>query len=106
MATKVGKLYKNKIVRDLKGNIIDWVDEAHGGAIVLKGQIVNKDKWEELLQKEQDRKEAAKAHNQPRVDPSAPDRSSPPSKVEELEKRMDGMEGKLDAILDAVKGKK
>lgn len=106
MSTTVGKLYKNKLVRDLNGNIIDWFDEANGGWIVMKRQVVNKEKWEEFLKKQKDKEQASKASTMQKVDPEAPDRTTPPGKLDELEKRMDGFEGKLDAILEAVKGKK
>lgn len=102
MATKVGKLHKNRIVRDLRGNIVDWIDEADGGWIVQKGQVVNPDKWNEHLQKEKDRQEAAKAVTLQATN-DVPERASTPSKVEELEKRMDGIDDKLDSILNALK---
>ena len=100
---KVGRLAKNRLVKDLGGNIIDWYDEANGGWIVQKRQIVNMDKWNEHLQKEKDRQEAAKAVTMQKVDPKAPDRSVNPSKIDELEKRIDGVDSKLDAILSALK---
>lgn len=106
MGVSVGHLYKKKLVRNLRGEIVDWFDEASGGWIVQKGNIVNPTKWEEYQKKLEDEKEAAKAISKAKVDPNAPDRTNAPSqnkKVEELEKKVNDMDNKLDAILNALK---
>lgn len=101
--TVVGKLAKNRIVKDFNGNIIDWYDEARGGWIVQKRAIVNKELWEEHLRKQKDKQEAAKAVTMQKVDANAPDRTVNPNKVQELENKIAEQDKKLDAILEALK---
>lgn len=105
MGTKVGRLHKNKIVRDFGGNIIDWYDEARGGWIVQKRQVINKELWNEHLKKEEDKKEAAKAVSLQRTDNDNPERNTVPTldkKMEEFEKKIDE---KLDKKLDEFAAK-
>lgn len=97
MATKVGKLHRNKIVKDFGGNIIDWYDEARGGWIVQKRQVVNKELWNEFLKKEADKKEAAKAVSLQRTDNENPERNTVPT----LDKKMEEFEKKINEQLDA-----
>lgn len=94
-----------KIVRNTAGDIIDWLDEANGGWIIRKGQIVNQAFIDEMHRKEEDRKTAAKAMAEQRSTPDAPDRTVAPSKMDELEKRIDSQDAKLDAILAALNKK-
>ena len=96
------------MVRNLQGQIIDMLDETDGGWIIQKGRVVNQVKYDEYVQKEKDKQEAAKAIIHAINNPNAPveARNQAPAqngKVDALEKRMDGMEGKLDQILNALK---
>lgn len=103
--TQVGKLHKNRIVKDLNGGIIDWFDEANGGWIVKSRGVVNKERWNEHVAKELDKKEAAKAVANPKIREDYPETKEgveEPSKVAALEKRVTEMDGKLEAILKAV----
>ena len=56
-----GHLAKRKVVKDLRGQIIDLIDENNGGWIIKGRQIVNQARWDELQKIEADRREAAKA---------------------------------------------
>jgi len=83
---------KSKVM-DLGGNIIDLLDETNGGYIIRGRQIVNHEKWEEILQKERDRVSAARAMTEAVSNPSSVDRNVNPteqnslrSEVEELKK--------------------
>lgn len=103
-------LFKKRIVRNTAGQIIDWFDEADGGWIIQKGQIVNTQKYDEIQQKEKDKKEAAKAILFQKVDDVIPDRTvtateavKNSTKLEELETRLNKQDEKLDAILNALK---
>lgn len=98
-----GHMARKSVTRDLQGNIINWIDESDGGWIIRNRQVVNQRKLDEYAQREKDRREAAKAVAEQRVDHSAPDRTAAPSKVDALEKRMDATDAKLDAILAALK---
>lgn len=94
---------RKSTVRDLNGNIINMIDESDGGWIIRNRQVVNQEKYQELLKKEEDKKLAAQAIIHQKVDDNAPDRTVAPSKVEALEKRVEDMDSKLDAILKAIK---
>ena len=59
-----------------------------------------------MRKKEIDRLEASKAQSMQKVDAQAPDRTVVPSKVEALEKKVEGMQSTLDAILKAINDKK
>lgn len=98
-----GHMARKSVVRDLNGNIINMLDETDGGWIIRNRQVVNQEKYQALLQKEEDKKLAAQAIIHQKVDDNAPDRSVAPSKVEALEKRVEDMDSKLDAILKAIK---
>ena len=105
-------LAKKRIVKNMNGQIIDMFDETNGGWIVQKGRVVNKERWDELLKIEQDRRDAAKAITFQKVDENAPDRTVSPqeamknqSKMEELETRLNKQDEKLDAILKAITNK-
>ena len=94
---------RKNTVKDISGNIISMLDETNGGFIVRNRQVVNAEKWEEYKQKEQDRLIASQAQIHQISNPDAPDRTVTPNKVQELEKKVEGMEAKLDAILNALK---
>lgn len=87
----------------MSGQIIDMYDEADGGWIIQKGRVVNEDKYNEMLRKEEDRKIAAQAVTQQASSPQAEERTQAPGKLEALEKRIDSQDAKLDAILLALK---
>lgn len=96
---------RKSVVKDLSGNIITMLDETDGGYIVRNRNIVNQEKWQEYLKKEEDKKIAAQAILHQKVDESAPDRTINPTqnaKVEALEKKVEDMDSKLDAILKAI----
>lgn len=101
----IGHLYKKRTVRGLSGNIIDMVDETNGGVIISKGRVVNQERINELAKIEQDKKNAATAFVTPSEAPSnvVEQRVTTPSKMDELEKRIDSQDAKLDAILAALK---
>jgi hypothetical protein len=103
MSVQVGNLHLKSIVRDLNGQIINLRDDSNGGWIIRNRQIVNPERWEELQKIERDKQEAAKAITLQKVEKNAPDRNTAPSKVDALEKRVEGMESKLDLILAALK---
>lgn len=107
MTTVVGRLAKNKIVKDLNGGIIDWFDEANGGWIVQKRMIVNQEVWNNHLQKEQDKIEAASAISKAKIRDDYPENAdgtnSSSPKVQELENKVNAMDDKLNAIIEALK---
>lgn len=116
MTINVGHLYKKRTVRRLSGEIIDLVDEANGGYIIRRGQIVNQERYDELKKIEEDKIKAAQAIIHQKVDDNAPDRTVTAqeaiknnSKMEELEQnqsaintKVDALDTKLDAILKAL----
>lgn len=102
---RVGQLYRKRVVKNTNGDIIDLMDEANGGVIVSKGRVVNQERWNEIVKVEEDKKIAAQAIAHAINNPQAPiaERNAAPSKVEDLEKRINGMDDKLNAILAALK---
>ena len=105
MTTQVGNLYRKRTVRRLNGQIIDMVDEANGGRIISNGLVVNQERFEELQKIEEDKKLAALAMTQAINAPVQVEamRTAQPGKMEELEKRINAQDEKLDAILAALK---
>ena len=104
-------LKRKSVLKDMNGNIINLLDEADGGWIIRGRQIVNQDKWNQILQKEEDKRLAAQASAEQVLAPKhieaqrAGNKEStvnPPDKVDLLEKKVDNMESKLDAILKAL----
>jgi len=107
-----GRMVRKSVVRDTGGNIINLLDEERGGYIIRNRQVVNPERYAELLKLEEDRKIAAKAILHQVESPNAEMRSMTASqavervgKLEELEKRLDGQDAKLDAILSAINKK-
>lgn len=103
--THVGKLHKNRIVKDLNGGIIDWFDEANGGWIVKSRQVINKERWNQEMAKQQDKVDAAKAVTMAKVRedyPETKEGTTEPTKVDKLEKEVNEMKDTLQAILKAV----
>lgn len=101
--TQVGKLHKNRKVKDLNGNIIDWFDEANGGWIVKSRQVVNIERWNQEMAKQKDRELAAQAAASPKIRADYPEtKESNPQVASKLEERVDKMEQTLEAILKAV----
>lgn len=99
------RMARKSVVKDLSGNIITMLDETDGGYIVRNRSIVNPEKWQQHLQREEDKKIAAQAIIHQKVDENAPDRTGAPTqnaKVEALEKKVEDMDNKLDAILKAL----
>ena len=107
MTVQVASSFARKVkTRNLNGDVIDWRDDTLGGWIIKKGQIVNQEAYDLEQKKEQDRIKAAQAesmaiHRAPETE-LHPDQAK---KVGELEERVTGMEGKLDAILEAINKK-
>jgi uncharacterized protein YceH (UPF0502 family) len=102
------RMARKSVVKDLNGNIINLIDETDGGWIIRNRQVVNVEKYNALLQKEKDKQEAAKVVMDTSLhknDPHAPDRTAAPSKMQELEKKVEGIESKLDQILNALNKK-
>jgi len=102
-------LRKKSILRDTNGRIINWLDEANGGWIIKNRQVVNQARYDEELQKEKDKLTASSAIAEQVV--ATPEnlalrtgiiRTDNPSKVDELEKKVNDMDSKLEAILKAV----
>ena len=109
MTVKVGDLFRKRVVRNLKGQIIDMYDEANGGAIISKGRIVNPERYEELQKIEEDKKMAALAETAgpaPSVTPAPiEERNAQPGRLDVLEKKFDGMESNINKILDLLQNK-
>ena len=107
MTIQVGHLYRKRTVRNLKGQIIDMVDETDGGVIISKGNVVNQAKMDEIKRKEDDKKVAARAQAEGVSVPQhiVEERASSPSKFQELEKRINDQDSKLDVILELLKKK-
>jgi len=96
----------------MSGEIIDMSDDANGGTIIAKGQVVNQARIDELAAIEEDKRRAAQALTAQVASPNAEDRTLTPievtaktSKLEELESRIEAQDSKLDAIL-AILAKK
>lgn len=80
------------------------LDETDGGVIISKGRVINQEKIDEIAKKEMDRKTAATEATQVHIAPEvAEQRAVAPTKMQELEKRIDSQDAKLDAILAALK---
>jgi len=102
-------LMRKSTMRDINGNIINLIDEANGGYIIRNRQVVNQERWDEMLKIEQDKREAALAVTKAIESPNAPLRNGTAqeaqkqiSKVNELEERLNKQDEKLDAILKAL----
>lgn len=113
MTVKVSDhLYRKSTMRDLSGNIINLIDETNGGYIIRNRQVVNQERWDEIVKIERDKIEAAKAVTHQVSSPHAEQRNGTPAqvkaqpdKLEALEKRIDSQDAKLDAILKALQSK-
>lgn len=104
---QVGTLFKKRTIRKLDGSIYEMLDEADGGVIISKGQVVNQDKVNEIAKKEADRRMAAQAQQHQTVAPAAQEeiRAVAPTKVEALEKKVEGMETDIKTILALLQKK-
>ena len=101
--TQVGKLHKNKMVKDMRGNIIDWHDEAGAGWIVRGRQVVNQEAWDAYLNKQKDKQEAAKAAANPKIREEYPETKegvTESSRVEKLEGELAEMKEMLKKALE------
>ena len=107
------RMAKRSVVRDLRGNIIDLIDETDGGYIIRKSQVVNQAKYDEILMKEADRKEAAQAIAKAVTPPpevvemrqggqASKDIKEIKEQFQEFKKEVDT---KFEAILQAIKSK-
>jgi hypothetical protein len=108
MSVTIGQLLKKSTIRRLNGQIVKLVDEENGGVIIDKGQVVNEVRYKELQAIEEDRRRAAEAV-QHQIVVSAQleaQRTAQPSKLEEIEKRQDETDAKLDMILSLLQDKK
>lgn len=104
MTVNIGTLYRKRTVRRLDGSVRDMIDEANGGVIIANGRVVNEEVVKEINAKEADRKNSATEATQVHIAPEvAEQRTAAPSKMQELEKRIDSQDAKLDAILAALK---
>lgn len=103
MTVNVGHLYRKRTVRNMNGQIVDMSDDTKGGVIIRKGQVVNQEAVDELARIEKDKQSAAQAATAQVASPHVEERVTQPTKVQELEKKMENMESKLDAILNALK---
>lgn len=97
-----GHMARKAVTRDIRGQIINMMDETDGGWVIRNRQVVNPEKYQKILDVENDRKMAAQAIQHQKVEESAPDRTAAPSKIDALEARIDAQDGKLDAILAAL----
>lgn len=86
----------------MSGGIIDMTDD-YGQPVISKGRVVNQEAVDELARKEKDRQTAATSATIIVESPHAEERTAPPTKMAEMEKKIEGMESKLDAILNALK---
>lgn len=102
MSVQIGHLNKDRLVKDMGGNIIDWYREAHGGWIIRGREIVNKEAWQKHLDIQKDKAEAAKAVGLAKSDANAPDRTVAPSKINDLEAKIDAMKKDTDTKFDAI----
>lgn len=104
---QIGHLYRKRTVRGLSGNIIDMRDEANGGVIISKGQVVNQERLNELAKIEEDKRKAATAFAEEVAAPAAivEERVAAPTKLENMEKRIDNIEGNLNKILEILQKK-
>ena len=118
-----GRMAKKVVTKNTAGQIINLLDETNGGWIIRGGRVVNEEAYNKLVQKENDRKESAKAIvNQveapkevqdmragkvplPKVDVEQVKTEAVPtkSKVDMLEDKVNDMDNKLDKILNALK---
>lgn len=106
MGVQVGHLYRKRTVRRLDGTIRDMTDETNGGTIIANGMIVNQEVFDEIQRKEEDKRTAATIA----VQTSAPEhiaeqRVLPPNKIQELEKKQEETDKKLDLILELLQKK-
>lgn len=105
MSINVGNLHRKRTLKRWgQGNpIIELLDETDGGYIVRGGQVVNQEKWDALLKKEEDKRKAAQASAFAVQAATAPeDRNQAPTKVQELEKKVESIESDIKKILNLL----
>jgi hypothetical protein len=107
MTVNVGHLFRKRTVRNLAGQIVDMTDESNGGIIISKGNIINQERFAEIKRVEDDKKFSAHAITQQASAPQAvvEERTIAPTKTQELEKRIDSMEGNVNKILELLQKK-
>lgn len=107
------RMARKRVVKDMRGNIIDLIDENDGGYIIRNRQIVNQEKYQEILKKEADKREAAQAMAKAITPPpeviemrqggqASKDIKEMKEQFNEFKKEVDT---KFDAILQAIKSK-
>lgn len=95
-------------MRKLDGSIYEMVDEANGGVIISRGNVVNQKRIDELAKIEEDRRNSATAFANPAPAPIGTDqdmRNTAPTKVEALEKKVGAMEDNIATILNLLQKK-
>lgn len=102
----VGHLYKKRTIRNLDGSIRLLQDDTMGGNIIVDGRVVNQEAIDILAEKEKDRQMAATeatAVSAPQA--VVEERVLAPTKMQELEKKVEDQDKKLDLILGLLQKK-
>lgn len=99
------RMAQKKLVKDFNGNIIDLKDEADGGWIIRNRQVVNQEKYNEMVQKQKDKQEAAKAAALAVSNPQAPNRNVTPKNSEDVADKIASIEKKVEAVTKDVADK-
>lgn len=103
---EIGHLYKKRLIRNLDGSIRLLQDDTMGGMIIRDGQVVNQQAVDIMAEKQKDRETAATEATQVVVPQAVvEERQVAPTKMQEMEKRIETQDEKLDAILKLLKKK-
>jgi hypothetical protein len=101
---EIGHLFKKRIIRNLDGSIRLLQDDTMGGTIIRDGQVVNQEAIDIMAEKEKDRATAATEATQVVVPQAViEERQVAPTKMQEMENRIEAQDDKLDAILALLK---
>jgi hypothetical protein len=106
--TVAANMARKRIVKDMNGNIIDWYDGALANPwVIQKRQVLQPEVIEAENEKKRQEQEGIKAMANPKVDPTAPDRTVTPNldaQLQTMEERITkNLDAKLDKILQALK---
>lgn len=104
MTINIGHLHKKRTVRNLRGEIVEMVDETKGGDIIRRGRVVNQEALAEVVKIQNDKKVASSAQAnaiQAPVEVVA-ERQQNPGKVEKLEKEVGQMKDDINKILSIL----
>lgn len=87
----------------MDGSIFEMIIE--GNTVISRGAVVDQEAYDNYLDEQRKKQEAAKAATMQKVDEKLPDRTEAPvdGKIKELEDKIKAQDDKLDAILKAVK---